>query len=339
MQKLINHAANFVDEALEGLVAVHSNQWKFGPYARTIVRAHDSRPGKVGIVTGGGFGHLPLFLGYVGEGLVDACAVGNVFSSPPSDAILACTKAVDSGRGVLHLIGNYQGDTMNFALAQEDAEDSGIAVIQIAAGDDVASAPRHGYIRRRGVAGLFFAYKIAGAAAESGLDLSQVAEVTNRALEGMATMGVGLSPCINPAAGEPNFILADGEMEIGVGIHGEPGVGRQPLESADQICDRLMDAVVKDLSIRPKDRVAILINGLGATPREELYVVARRAVQWMESQEISISRSYVGEYVTSLEMAGASITLMKLDNELEELLLAPAESPMFIQTATGWIGG
>jgi dihydroxyacetone kinase len=339
VQKLINDPAALVDEALDGLLAVHAHAWKAGPYPRTLVRADAPVAGKVGIVTGGGFGHLPLFLGYVGRGLVDGCAVGNVFSSPPAEAVLALTRAVNGGAGVLHLIGNYTGDTLNFSLAQEDAEAEGIRVVQVAGTDDVASAPRGERTRRRGVAGLFFAYKLAGAAAEAGRDLEGVAEVARQAIARTASMGVGLSPCIIPAAGAPNFTLAEGEMEVGIGIHGEPGVRRGPLQPADAVADQLTEAVTADLELSAGAQVAVLINGLGATPREELYLLARRVLDRLKARRITVRRTYVGEYVTSLEMAGASLSVLHLDPDLEPLLLAPAVSPMFVQTDAAWVAG
>jgi dihydroxyacetone kinase len=283
----------------------------------------------VAIVTGGGSGHLPIFLGYVGEGLATGVAVGNVFSSPSSDAMLAATQAAHGGAGVLYLYGNYTGDRLNFELAADLAEVKGIRTTQVLVTDDVASAPPERATERRGVAGLVFAYKCAGAAAERGDDLDAVTAVAERAVAATRTMGVGLSPAVVPTVGRPTFTLGDGEMEIGVGIHGEPGVRRGPLEPADAVADQLWDAVAAELDLARGGRVAVLVNGLGATPPEELYILFRRVKQRLDEVGTVVHRAYVGEYVTSLEMAGASLTVLRLDDELTTLLDAPAHSPFW----------
>ena len=331
MQKILNDPAHFVDELLDGIVAAHPTQLRLaGP--RAIVRADAPLAGKVGIATGGGSGHLPVFLGYVGRGLGDGAAVGNVFASPSMDDMLDVTRAVSAGRGVLYLYGNYGGDVMNFDLAAELAADEGIEVTTVRAADDVASAPRERADRRRGIAGIFFLYKVAGAKAAEGASLADVLAVTERAASGLRSMGVALSPCTIPAAGVPTFELPAGEMEIGMGIHGEPGVRRGPLESADRIAQELTAAILEDLPFKPGDDVAVLVNGLGATPREELYILYRRVAQILAGQRIRVHRVWIGEYVTSLEMAGASLSLLRLDDELRRLVDAPAESPFFVQT-------
>ena len=298
---------------------------------RALVRTGAPFAGKVGVVTGGGSGHLPVFLGYVGEGLCTGVAVGNVFSSPSSKQILAATKSVSGGAGVLYLYGNYGGDVFNFDLAADLAEMDGIETATVIVSDDVVSAPKERAADRRGVAGMVFAYKIAGAAAERGDSLAEVTRLAAKVNERVRSMGVGLSPTILPAAGEPTFTLGDREMEIGIGIHGEPGVHRGPLETADQITDRLLGAVLADLELPPGSSIALMVNGMGATPAEELYVMFRRARQVLDNAGISIYRPYIGEYATSLEMAGASITVLALDTELTELLDAPAFSPFFEQ--------
>jgi dihydroxyacetone kinase len=272
---------------------------------------------------------MPGFLGYVGEGLCGGVAVGNVFSSPSSEQIFEATKAVNGGAGVLYVYGNYGGDVFNFDLASDMAELEGIDIKTVVLTDDVASAPAERSADRRGVAGMVFAFKCGGAAAERGDSLDEVARITGKANSRSRTMGVGLSPTILPAAGKPTFTLPEGEMEIGIGIHGEPGSHRGKLETADEIADRLTGTILRDLALPKGSRVAILVNGLGATPLEELYVLYRRAAGMLADQGLTIARSYVGEYVTSLEMAGASITVMHVDDELEALLAAPARSPFF----------
>ncbi|GAA3587055.1 dihydroxyacetone kinase subunit DhaK [Nonomuraea rosea] len=331
MKKIINKPGDFVDEMIEGIVLAHPDLVKTpGADRRILVRADAPVTGKVGIVTGGGSGHLPLFKGYVGQGLCSGVAIGNVFSSPSSQQCLEATKAVDGGAGVLYLYGNYGGDVFNFDLAADLAELEDIETRTVLGRDDVASQPKELKHERRGVAGIMFAYKAAGAAAERGDGLEQVAAVAEDVVEHTATMGIGLSPTVLPTTGTPSFDLPEGEMEIGIGIHGEPGIHRGPLETADAITDRIIDALVEDLELVSGERVAVLINGLGATPLEELYVMYRRAHQGLTERGLSIEKKYVGEYATSLEMAGASISLLKLDDARLELLNAPASSPFFL---------
>ena len=330
MKKIINEPQAFVDEFVEGILLAHPALLKAPRQdRRVLVRADAPVAGKVGIITGGGSGHLPLFKGYVGRGLCDGVAIGNVFSSPSSAQILETTKAVDGGAGVLYLYGNYGGDVFNFDLATDMAELEGIRTLTVLGRDDVASQPKERATDRRGVAGIFFAYKAAGAAAERGDTLDQVAAVAEDIIEHTATMGVGLSPTILPTTGKPSFELADDEMEIGIGIHGEPGIHRGALETADEIAEHLVERLITDLGASSGDRVAVLVNGLGATPLEELYVLFRRTHQILEGKGIAIAKNYVGEYATSLEMAGASISLLLLTDERLALLDAPAESPFF----------
>jgi len=329
MKKIINDPDAFVDEALDGILAAHPTMLKaVSPDRRALARADAPIKGHVGIVTGGGSGHLPLFLGYVGVGLCTAVAVGNVFSSPSSEQILAATRAADGGAGVLYLYGNYGGDVMNFDLAGELATGE-IETQTVVGTDDVASAPPERSSERRGVAGLFFAYKCAGAAAERGASLEGVTAAARSAVANTRSMGVGLSPTILPAAGKPTFELGPDEMEIGIGIHGERGVRRGRLESADRIAGDLLEKIVADLSLARGDRVAVLVNGLGATPLEELYVLYRHVRKALDRMGITVRRTYVGEFATSLEMAGASLSLIHLDDDLTRLLEAPARSPFF----------
>lgn len=330
MKKIINAPENFVDEFVEGILLAHPDLVKTpGADLRVLVRADAPLAGKVGIVTGGGSGHLPLFKGYVGRGLCSGVAIGNVFSSPSSDQIFQATKAVDGGAGVLYLYGNYGGDVFNFDLAGDLAELEGIETRTVLGRDDVASQPKERKLDRRGVAGIFFAYKAAGAAAERGDSLEQVATIAEDVVEHTATIGIGLAPTILPTTGKPSFELPDGEMEIGIGIHGEPGSRRGPLETADEIAEHFTTALVEDLGLAEGARVAVLVNGLGATPLEELYLLYRRTHQLLAGRGIEIVEKYVGEYATSLEMAGASISLLELDDARLELLRAPAKSPFF----------
>ena len=330
MQKILNDPERFVDEMLDGIVAAHPAQLRrVSP--RAIVRADAPVAGRVGIATGGGSGHLPVFMGYVGQGLIDGAAIGNVFASPSSDDMLDVTRAISSGAGVLYLYGNYGGDRLNFDLAAELAADEGIEVRTVLGADDVASAPPERASTRRGIAGIFFLYKVAGAAAAEGRSLDDVVAVTERAAAGTRTMGVALSPCIIPAAGKPTFELQNGEMEIGMGIHGEPGVRRGRLGTADEIADELMAAILADLSYRRGDEVGVLVNGLGATPKEELYILYRAVAAILEREAIKVHRVWVGEYATSLEMAGASVTLIRLDDELRRLVDVPVDTPFVVQ--------
>lgn len=332
MKKLINDPFNFVDESMEGILAAHKNLLKAADGdARAIVRTDAPVAGKVAVVMGGGFGHLPVFLGYVGKGMADGCAVGNVFSSPTSSQMKQVTKAVDSGKGVLYLYGRYQGDMMNFDMAAEDCEEDGIQVQTVLVTDDVASAPREDWQKRRGVAGLFFAYKIAGAKAETGADLSAVRAAAEKAVFNMRSMGVALGSCTLPTVGRPTFTVPDDEMEIGMGIHGEAGVQRCKLENADKIAAVLVDYVAEDLPFCKGDEVAVLVNSLGGTPLEELYILYRKINLLLTERGLKVYRPYIGRYACSMEMPGASLTLMKLDDELKELLDAPAETPFFIQ--------
>jgi dihydroxyacetone kinase-like protein len=332
MKKLMNEPSAFVDQMLDGLLLAHPDQLKSaGGTNRALVRADAPVAGKVAIVTGGGSGHLPVFVGYVGRGLASAVAIGNVFSSPSVDQIVAATHGAHSGKGVLYLYGNYSGDVLNFDSAAEELNEEGIRIETVLVADDVASAPPERSAYRRGVAGLFYAYKIAGAKAEAGGTLDEVKEVALKAVANCRTMGVGLTPSVLPTVGKPTFSLADDEMEIGIGIHGEPGIRRGKLLSADEIATDIVARLVADFRLQAGEQVSVLINGLGATPLEELYIIYRKVSQILSSLQIEIYRRYIGEFATSLEMAGCSITLLKLDGELKPLLDAPASSPCFVQ--------
>ncbi|MDA3734001.1 dihydroxyacetone kinase subunit DhaK [Niameybacter massiliensis] len=335
MKKIINQPENYVKEMLEGLYIAHPDLITYtGEDVHCLVSVN-KKPGKVGIATGGGSGHLPLFLGYVGKGMLDGCSVGDVFQSPSAEQMLEVTKAIDSGAGVLYIYGNYNGDIFNFDMAAEMADfEENIRVESVVAGEDVASAgpSKEGEKNtRRGVAGIVFVYKCAGAAADKMMNLDEVKRVAEKAAANVRTMGVALTPCIVPRVGKPGFTIGEDEMEIGMGIHGETGIRRAKLEPADAIVDEMLEKVVADIPYVSGDEVAVLVNGLGATSLDEQYIVTRRIDTFLKEKGISVHRYYVGEYATSLEMAGFSISLLKLDDELKELLDAPAQTPFFVQ--------
>ncbi len=329
MKKLVNDPFDFVEEMLEGFCAAHDDLVK-RVGRRAIARIDAPIKGKVGVVIGGGSGHLPIYTAYVGKGGADAAPVGNIFASPPAKPILEATLAANGGAGVLYFYGNYAGDVLNFDRAAKMAEEQGIRVVTVLGTDDVASAPPTEIENRRGIAGAFFVVKIAAAKAETMASLEEVVAATQKANANTRTMGVALSSCTVPANGKPTFNLGEDEMEIGLGIHGEPGMRRAKLEPADKIVDEMVEAILADLDYAGSD-VAVLVNGLGATPYEELYVLYRRVKQILDSKKINIKQKFVGEYVTSLEMAGASVSLMRLDEELNTLLKAPAHCPMYKQ--------
>ncbi len=334
MKKIINKPENYVKEMLEGIYIAHPDFVTYVNNDLHCLVSSNKVEGKVGIMTGGGSGHLPLFLGYVGKGMLDGCAVGDVFQSPSAEQILAITKAIDSGAGVLYIYGNYNGDIFNFDMAAEMADfEENIRTETVVAGDDVATPkPEPGEkSSRRGVAGIFFVYKCAGAAADKMMNLDEVKRIAEKAAKNVRTLGVALSPCIVPRVGKPGFEIGDGEMEIGMGIHGETGIRRSHLMPADQVVDEMLDNIIADLPYQKNDEVAVLVNGLGATTLDEQYIVTRRINQYLSDKGIHVYRYYVGEYVTSLEMAGFSISLLKLDEELKELLDKPAQTPFFRQ--------
>ncbi|SHJ97722.1 dihydroxyacetone kinase subunit DhaK [Propionispora hippei] len=332
MKKLINRPEDFARETVEGIVLAHPESLRMvNNNHHCLVRADEKRAGKVAIATGGGSGHLPVFLGYVGFGLADGVTVGNVFASPSAEAMHEVDKAIHAGAGVLHLYGRYGGDIMNFGMARDLDEMEGIEVTEVLVSDDLASAPRGKEDKRRGVAGLVFAYKVAGAAAENMLSLAEVTRIAQKTVDNTRTLGVALTPCIVPEAGKATFSIGEDEMEIGMGIHGEPGIERSKLKPVDAVVTTMINRIVEDLPYQAGDRVAILVNGLGSTPKEELYLAYRKAHSLLQDKGISIHRKYIGEYATSLEMAGMSISLLKLDDELQNLLDAPCYSPFFAQ--------
>lgn len=332
MKKFINDPFDFVEELTEGIIKAHGNYYRADKGdLRIIVRQDAPIKGKVAIATGGGSGHLPVFMGYVGKGLADGACIGNVFSSPSAGQMKRVTKAIDGGAGVLYLYGRYQGDMMNFNSAAEESIKNGIRVESVIVSDDVASAPPERHSERRGVAGIFFAYKIAGAMANEMASLDEVKRVTQKAVDNTRSLGIALGPCTIPLVGKPNFEISDDEMEIGMGIHGEQGVERVKMRTADEIAATLVDRVVNDMPFVAGDEVAVLVNSLGATPLEELYVLYRKIDELLREKGLVLHRPYVGRYACSMEMQGMSLSLMKLDDELKRLLDAPADSPFFKQ--------
>jgi dihydroxyacetone kinase len=329
-RKLLNDPANVVDEMLEGFVTAHGDLVR-QVHQRGVARADAPVQGKVALVIGGGSGHKPAFIGYVGRGGADGAVVGDVFTSPTPDMALAVTQAVDGGAGVLYSYGRYQGDILNFDMAAELAGDEGIQVETVLVTDDVASAPKDRAGERRGIAGDFFVFKAAGARAEELASLEEVKAAAEKANANTRSMGVALAGCTLPGQAEPNFTLPEGEMEIGLGIHGEPGAHRGPIQSADAVAADLLERILVDMPIGRGEEVAVLLNGLGATPLMELYILFRRVARLLADEGIRIHRSYVGEYVTSLDMVGASLTLLRLDDELRRLVDAPCVSPSFVQ--------
>lgn len=329
-KKILNVGDAAVDEMLDGILTAHPQHLaRVEGSSRAIVARDGPRAGKVGLVIGGGSGHEPTFVGFVGRGLADAAAIGNVFASPPPDPILACTQAVSGGAGVLYMYGNYAGDVMNFDMAAEMAGMEEIEVRAVLTTDDVASAPRDRQESRRGVAGNFFIFKAAGAACDLMLPLDEVERVARKANDRTFTMGVALAPCSLPQTRRPNFEIGADEMEIGMGIHGEPGVARGPLASADAIVDEMMDRILAEMDAARGDRVAVLVNGLGATPLMELYIMNRRVRQRLDDAGLAVHATWVGNWCTSLEMTGASVTCMHLDPELATMLDHPCDCAMF----------
>jgi len=329
MKKIINNPSNFVEESIEGLIKSHPEVYSMAKdNKRVIVRAKKSS-NKVGIVSGGGSGHLPVFTGYVGKGLLDACAIGSVFASPSVEQMLSAIKNADNGKGVLCVIGNYGGDVMNFEMACEMAETEGIKTKKIIVADDIASASEKEKLKRRGIAGMIFVFKISGACAESGASLEEVFKLADQANNNIRTLGVALSPCILPEAGKPTFEIDDDEIEIGMGIHGEPGIKREKLKPANDLVDDLYQRILDDSKLKSNDKIAIMINSLGATPLEELYIVSKKFNENLNNSNINNIKSYVGRYATSMEMSGMSITTFKLNENLEKYLFAESACPFW----------
>lgn len=330
MKKIMNTADTFVEDTMEGIICAYGDKVKLlKDDFRILLSNYPTKDGKVGIVTAGGSGHLPMFLGYVGKGLLDGCAVGEVFASPSSEKMADMIRACDRGNGVLCLFGNYNGDLFNFRMACDEVEFDDIKTKQVIVRDDVASANKENEKKRRGVAGMLYAFKIAGAAADQMMSLEDVAKVTERALQNIRSMGVALSPCIVPKVGRPTFTIEEDEIEIGMGIHGEAGIEVKKMMTADEIAEILMKNIVDDMSLISGDEVSVMINGLGGTPLEEQLIVYRKVYEILEKKGISVVMPHIGEYATSMEMAGLSITIFKLDEELKTLLKAPAETPFY----------
>lgn len=327
-KKLMNAPDDVVSELVEGMISAHPDiLTKEGETDRVIVAVNGPRDGKVGIVIGGGSGHEPAFSGYVGTGLADAAAIGNVFASPSPDPIIDAAIAADGGAGVVFLYGNYTGDVMNFAMASEELANIGIQTTSVLVTDDVASAPKNKTIDRRGIAGGFFVFKCAGAAADLGYDYEDVIRLSEHANSMTRSSGVALGACSLPQTCRANFEIGPMDMEIGMGIHGEPGIKRTRLQTADKVVDQLVDLILADIALENGDKVAVLVNGLGATSLMELYIIHRHLKSRLTDQEITIHHSWVGNYVTALEMAGVSISLLKLDDQLTALLDHPCHTP------------
>lgn len=331
MQKIINEPQAVVDEMVEGYVKVHSDLLATTDNPRVLKYAHAPVSGKVGIVTGGGSGHKPAFIGYIGRNMVDAVAVGEIFSSPPAQMFFDAFKAADSGKGVACLYGNYAGDNMNVKMAMELAKEEGIEVRTVVANDDVPSAPKDQQAKRRGVAGEILMWKVGGAKAAMGASLDEVVSEAQKAIDNTRSMGIGLAPCTIPEVGHPNFAIEDGTMEVGIGHHGEPGLEVVQLETALQIGRRMTDIILPDLPFQRDDEVVVLISGLGSTPLMELYILYNEVARILGEKQIKIYRPYVGNFFTSLEMAGVTLTLMKLDGGLKECIDYEAESVGFCQ--------
>ena len=325
MQRIMNDPDNIVDEMLEGFLKVHADIVETTENPR-VVKAKNIPEGKVGVVTGGGSGHKPAFIGYVGENMCDAAAVGEICSSPTAAAFLDAFKATDQGKGVACLYGNYSGDNMNVKMAMRKAKKLGIEVKTVVANDDCASAPKTELEKRRGVAGEVLMWKVGGAKASMGGSLDEVVAVAQKAIDNTRSVGIGTAPCTIPAVGHPNFQIEDGTMEVGIGHHGEPGINVQPLKTADEIAEEMLDIIIPDLPFESGDEVVVLLSGLGATPVMEQYIVYNKVEEILTEKGIKVHRSYVGNYFTSLEMMGVTLTVMKLDDELKECIDMPANS-------------
>jgi len=329
MKKIINNPGNFVEESIDGLIKSHPDIYAMAKDNNRVITRANKASNKVGIVTGGGSGHLPVFTGYVGKGFLDACAIGSVFASPSVEQMVSAIKNADNGNGVLCIIGNYGGDVMNFEMACEMVEAEGIKTKKVIVADDIASASQSEKLKRRGIAGMIFVFKIAGAIAETGASLNDVFEVSNEANNNIRTLGVALSPCILPEAGKPTFEIKDDEIEIGMGIHGEPGIKREKLKPANDLVDDLYKRIIDDSNLKSNDNIAIMINSLGATPLEELYIISKRVNENLKNSEINNVKTYVGRYATSMEMAGMSITTLKLNDTLKKYLFYDSKCPFW----------
>ncbi len=326
MKKFVNDPKEAVTEAVEGLALLYPRSLVNIPGTGVIVRKDSPVTGKVALVSGGGSGHEPLHTGYVGEGMLDAAVAGAVFTSPTPDQILTAITSVNAGKGVLLIIKNYAGDVMNFKLAEQMASAQGIEVEHVIVNDDVVMSARE---NRRGVAGTILVHKIAGARAQAGAGLGEVKSLAERVISNVGSMGVALSSCINPAVGKPIFSLGESEMEIGIGIHGEAGVERLDLQSADRVAELLYRKISRDLGLQNGEEVCLVVNGMGGTPLMELQVVSRKVCELLEADGVRRFRAIAGNFVTSLEMAGFSLSLLRVDEEMKQMLLAPQRTPAF----------
>ena len=333
MKKLINDPDAVAAQAIEGLALAYPQYLRKLDGVMAVVRRDAPVAGKVAVLTGGGSGHDPMFSGFVGRGWADGSIAGNIFTSPPPTPIYEAAKAIHGGAGVLFLYGNYAGDVLNFDMAAEMLTQEDIRVCTVRITDDVASAPPARRSERRGIAGDFFVIKVASARAEEKVGLEQVTAAAQKANDNMRSMGVALSSCVIPASGRPIFEISESDMEIGMGLHGEPGVQRRPILPADPLAEDMMGRILSDLPAKSGDEVAVLVNGLGATPLAELFIMFRAGSRRLREAGLAVVRSYVGNFASSLDMAGCSFTVMRLDAELKRLLLAPAESPALVQTA------
>jgi phosphoenolpyruvate---glycerone phosphotransferase subunit DhaK len=329
MKKIINKPDEVVQDMVQGLIAAYPSQFKLIPETLAVARKDAPVQGKVGLVSGGGSGHEPAHAGYVGKGMLDVAVAGEVFTSPTPDQVLEGIKAADGGKGVFLVIKNYTGDVLNFEMAAELAEAEGIEVEKVVVNDDVAVEDSSFTTGRRGIAGTVLVHKIAGAMAESGATLQEIKRVADKVVANVRSMGMALTSGTVPAAGKPSFQLAENEMEIGIGIHGEPGIERKPIASADEIATELVERILADMEIPKGKEVAVMVNGLGATPEMELYIVNKKVQQILKETGLHVYRTFVGEYMTSLEMAGCSVTVLQLDDELKTLLNAPCSAPAF----------
>jgi dihydroxyacetone kinase-like protein len=331
MQRIINNQNDVVNDMINGFIKVHKDIVEKTENNRVLKYKKAPIKNKVGIVTGGGSGHKPAFIGYIGENMIDAVAIGEIFSSPPAKAFYDAFKTADSGKGVACLYGNYAGDNMNVRMAIKMAEKDGIIVRTVIANDDVASAPKEEKNKRRGVAGEVLMWKIAGAKAALGGNLDEVILVAQKAIDNTKSVGIGLTPCTIPALGKPNFVIEEGKMELGIGHHGEPGIKVTDLKTADEMAEIMLDIILPDLPFVSNNEVVVLISGLGATPVMELYILYAKIAEILANKNIKIYKPYVGDYFTSLEMMGVTVTLMKVDNELKELIDLSANSMGFKQ--------
>ena len=325
----MNAADDYVDEMLDGLCSMHPALVRTGSNGRVVTRAAGAVKGKVGIVSGGGSGHLPLFTGYVGEGLLDACAIGDIFAGPSVESCMDAIRAADGGKGVLRLFGNYGGDRMNFNLAGELLEGEGIELTTVLGRDDIASGAENEREKRRGVAGIIYAYKVAGAKAAQGADLQEVTRVAAAAVDRCRTIGCAWGACQIPGAAGPTFTIGDDEVEMGIGIHGEPGIWRDRLKPADALTGEMVARLLEDSSVKNGGRASVLVNSLGATSLEELFIAYRSIASLLKERGIENVSPLVGHYATSMEMAGFSVSILAVDEELESLLAAPADCPFW----------